>query len=150
MIQTRADLKNKITALEAENAELEKDLQESSSQVTQAQEDAKTAVEAKAGLEQKIEQLQSENETLKTKAEEAETAKADAEAKATPEAIQALVDASMAKAGVEPAEVIENSEHSETDDAAFKAKWADASVAEIFALKKSDPEAFNRLQSLTN
>ena len=141
-------------ALVAKVDSLETDLTAALTELQDLQATVSGKDESIANLTNEKEALQNELNELKESSSkalaEADKAVEAAEAKATPEAIQAEVDKQNAKAGVEPAEVVEVTGASPSDDKEFLAKWEKASVSEIHALKTSDPEAFKRLQALTN
>lgn len=105
MFETRNKLTAKITALETENADLRDEITELTSKV----EEYSNASETVTGLNTQIENLTSELATAKAEWAEKESKLTadleDAQAKATPEAIQAAVTEELAKCAHKPVEV---------------------------------------------
>jgi len=131
MFETRNKLTAKITSLETENAELREEITDLTTKV----EEFSNASETVAGLNTQIENITSEFATAKAEWETKEaTLVADleaAQAKSTPEAIQAKVTEELAKCSHRPVEVSIVTESEEPTD--ILAKYESLQGAEKWA-----------------
>lgn len=146
MFSNRAELKAQVETLTADVTDLENELKAATEQL----EASKEIAEANIQLQADIEALNTTNQELQAEIETLTAKKNEAEAKASPEAITAQVTAEVAKAGIEPLEVVSDEEAKSDSDKELLAQWKGKTPTELFNLKKSDPETFARLVKLTN
>lgn len=115
MFETRNALAAKITSLESENTELREEITELSAQLKESADQSETI----AGLNTQLEGISNEFAAAKsewaTKESELSEELAEAQAKAAPEAIQALVTAELAKCAHAPVTVSVKTEKNGSD-----------------------------------
>ena len=147
MFETRKELQSQLEASQAEVARLEGELSIASDKVDESATLTQQVSELNEDLAACQTELKGEQEAHAATKESLEAE----QAKTTPEAIQLLVAAEMAGAGVEPVAVADaEPEVAEQTDAELLSKYEKATTSELFTLKLSDPKTFARLRSIQN
>lgn len=143
MFNSRKELAEKVAALESDAADYEATIK-----------DLESKVEAAKAHAQEVQNLQASLEALTNEKTDLVARLKDAEEKASPEAIQAKVDAAIAASGHEPLEGVDGDEGSASNSAEsdkdFLKRFENATAQDLVNLKRNDPDAFARLRALTD